>query len=71
VATLKPDIPVSQTGPSGFYYLQLEENLVDYSARDSSSTSLVSSRPHTQLEEKDPADEGTKDEGRSGREGVR
>jgi hypothetical protein len=35
------------------------------------STSLVSSRPHRQPEEEDPADEGTKDEGRSSREGER
>jgi hypothetical protein len=31
----------------------------------------VSSRPHAQLEEEDPMDEGTEDEGRSGREGER
>jgi hypothetical protein len=28
---------------------------------------LVSSRPHAQLEEEDPVDEGAKDEGRGGR----
>jgi hypothetical protein len=35
------------------------------------STSLVSSSPHAQTEEEDPADEGVEDEGRSDREGER
>jgi hypothetical protein len=39
--------------------------------QDGSSTSMVSSRPHAQLEEEDPADEGVEDEARSGREGER
>jgi hypothetical protein len=35
---------------------------------DGSSTLMVSSRPHTQPEEEDIADEGAEDEGRSDRE---
>jgi hypothetical protein len=38
---------------------------MDYHARDGSSTSLVSSRPHAQLVEEDPTDEGAKDDGGS------
>jgi hypothetical protein len=59
-----------QTGQSGFLnwiiqFLQLQEKeaLEYYCARDGSSTSLVSSRPHVQPEEEDPVNEGTKDEG--------
>jgi hypothetical protein len=70
VAT-KPDSPVSQTKPSGFFSFRTEEALKYYCVRDGSSTSLVSSRPHAQPEEEDPIDEGTKDEGRSDREGER
>jgi hypothetical protein len=61
----KSDSLVSQTGPSGFFSFGTEEALEYYCAQDGSSTSLVFSRPHAQSEEKDPADEGTKDEGRS------
>jgi hypothetical protein len=67
----KLDSPVSQIRPSGFFSFRTEEALEYYCARDGSSTSLVSSGPHAQLEEEDPADEGIKDEGRSGREGER
>jgi hypothetical protein len=66
----KPDSPVSQTEPSAFVKPRTEQDAEDYHARDGSSTSLVSSRPHAQLEE-DAVDEGTKDEGRSSREGER
>jgi hypothetical protein len=68
---LKPDSPVSQTGPSVFFSFRTEEALEYNYARDGSSASLVSSRPHTQPEEEDPMDDGAKDEGRSGREGKR
>jgi hypothetical protein len=67
----KPDHPVYQTRPSGFYSLQSEAIVEDYRTRDSSITSLVSPRPHVQPEEEDPADEGVEDEGRSGWEGER
>jgi hypothetical protein len=69
--TSKLDSLVSQTGPSGFCGFRVEEGFKDHRARDGSSTSLVSSKPHTQLEEEDPSDEGAKDEGRGGREGKR
>jgi hypothetical protein len=71
VTSAQLDSPVSQTGPSGFVRLRTEGDVEDYHARDGSSTSLVSSRPHVQLEEKDPADEGAEDEGRSSREEER
>jgi hypothetical protein len=60
-----------QTRQSGFIRLRIEGDVEDYRARDSSSTSLVSSRPHAQPEEEDQMDEGAKDEGRSGQEGER
>jgi hypothetical protein len=60
----KPDSPVSKTGPSGFGSLEIEANFEDHRARDGSNTSLLSSMPHTQLEEEDPMNEGIKDEGR-------
>jgi hypothetical protein len=44
---------------------------MDYHARVSTGTLLVSSRTHTQPEEEDPRDEGTEAEGRSSREGER
>jgi hypothetical protein len=69
--TSKPDSPVSQTRPSGFITCRAEGCIEDYRAWDGSTTSLVSSRPHVQLEEEDPMDEGTKDEGGSGQEGER
>jgi hypothetical protein len=65
VAT-KPDNLFSQTGPSGLFSFRTEEALEYYCAWDGSSISLVSSRPHTQLEEEDPVDEGAKDKRRSG-----
>jgi hypothetical protein len=60
------DSPIFQIGPSSFFRFRTEEAFEDYCTQDGSSTSLVSSRPHTQLEEEDPADEGAEDEGRSG-----
>jgi hypothetical protein len=42
----------------------IEGDAEDYRAWDGSSTSLVSSRPHIQLEEENPTDESTEDEGR-------
>jgi hypothetical protein len=54
-----------QTGTSGFFSFKTEEAIEDYCTRDGSDTSLVSSKPHAQLEEEDPADESTKDEGRA------
>jgi hypothetical protein len=71
MVTSKPNSPVSQTGPSGFCGFKAEEGFDDHHARDSSNTSLVSSRPHSQLEEEDLMDEGIEDEGRGGREGKR
>jgi hypothetical protein len=59
--TSKPDSPVSQTGLSDFFSLRKEKALEYYCTRDSSNTLLVSSRPHVQSEEEDPADEGAKD----------
>jgi hypothetical protein len=59
--TSKPDSLVSQTGPSDFCGFRAEEAFEDHFAQDGSSTSLVSSRPHTQPEEEDPADEGAAD----------
>jgi hypothetical protein len=69
--TSKLDSPVSQTGPSGFVRFRIEGYIEDYHVQDGSSTSLVSSRPHVQPEEEDPADEGAEDEGRSDRDGER
>jgi hypothetical protein len=69
--TSKSDSSVSQIGPSGFFIFRTEEALEYYCAQDGSSTSLVSSMPHAQSEEDDPADEDAKDEGRSGQEGER
>jgi hypothetical protein len=60
-----------QTGPSGFFSFRIEEALKFYCTQDGSSTSLVSTRPHTQQEEEDLADEGAKDEGRNSQEGER
>jgi hypothetical protein len=59
--TSKPDNPVSQTVPSGFFSFRKEEALEYYCIQDGSNTLLVSSRPHIQSEEEDPADEGAKD----------
>jgi hypothetical protein len=69
--TSKLNSLVSKTGPSGSCSPRPEATVEDYRARDSSSTSLVSSRPHAQLEEEDLADEGVEDEGRGGQEGER
>jgi hypothetical protein len=66
MATSKLDSLVSQTEPFGFGSFMIEAYVEDYRAWDGFSTSLVSSRPHDQPEEEDPADEGTEDEGRSG-----
>jgi hypothetical protein len=66
MTTSKLNNLVFQTEPSGFFSFRTEEALEYYCAQDSFSTSLLSSRPHAQLEEKDPAGEGTKDGGRSG-----
>jgi hypothetical protein len=63
MAAAKQDSPVSRTGSSSSFSFRKKEALEYYCARDGSSTSLVSSRPHVQPEEEDPADEGTKDEG--------
>jgi hypothetical protein len=50
VMSTKPDSPISKTGPSNFVSFRTQEGFEDYRAWDGSSTSLVSSRPHTQLE---------------------
>jgi hypothetical protein len=65
----KPDSLVSKTRPSSFGSLRTEANVEDYRTRDSSSSSLVSSRTHTQSEEEDPMDESAKVEGGRGLEG--
>jgi hypothetical protein len=62
----KLDSTVSQIRPSGFFSFRTEEAFEDYYTLDDFDTSLLSSKPHTQLEEEDLADEGAKDEGRSG-----
>jgi hypothetical protein len=62
----KPENLVSQTRPSGFFSFRAKEALEYYYARDGSSTSLVSSRPHAQPKEEDPANEGMKDKRRCG-----
>jgi hypothetical protein len=67
----KPDSPVSQIGPSGFFSFRTEEALKYYYTWDGSITSSVSPRPHTQPEEEDPTDEGIKYERRSDQEGER
>jgi hypothetical protein len=67
----KPDSPVSKTRPSGFGNLRIEAKVEDYHARDSSNSSLVSSRTHASSEEEDPIDEGVEAEGGCGREGKR
>jgi hypothetical protein len=69
--TTKPDSSVSKTRPSDFGSLGTEANVEDYRARDSSSSSLVSSRTHAQLGEEDPTYESAKVEGGRGREGKR
>jgi hypothetical protein len=71
VIAMKPDSLVSKTGPSSFVRLKTEEDVEDYRARDGSSTSLVSSKPHAQLEEEDLTDECTEDKGGSSRDGER
>jgi hypothetical protein len=53
----KPGSPVSKTGPSSFSSLGIGANIEDYHAQGSSSSSLVSSMTHAQLEEEDPMDE--------------
>jgi hypothetical protein len=69
--TSKPDRLVSQTKLSGLCGFRVEEGFKDHCTQDGSSTSLVSSRPHTQPKEEDPADEGAEDDERGGREGTR
>jgi hypothetical protein len=66
MVTSKPDSPISQTRPSSFYSPRPEATVKDYHTRDSSSTSLVSSRSHAQPEEEDPMVEGTEDKGIGG-----
>jgi hypothetical protein len=58
-----------QIGPSGFSSFMTEAYVEDHHARDGSSTSLVSSRPHAQPEEEDPMDESVEDEERRSQEG--
>jgi hypothetical protein len=65
----KSGSPVSQTGPSDFSGFRTEVGFKDYRARNDSNASLVSCRPHIELEEEDPVDEGAEDEGRCDREG--
>jgi hypothetical protein len=48
-----------------------EEGFKDHQARDGSNTSLVSFRPHTQLEEEDSVNEAAEDERRGDGEGER
>jgi hypothetical protein len=67
----KSDSSVSQTGPSGFCSFRIEDALKYHCTWDSSGTSLVPSRPHTQPAEEDLADEDTKVEGRSDQKGER
>jgi hypothetical protein len=67
----KPDSTVSKIRPSGFSGFGTEEGFKDHHAQHGSSTSLVSSRTHAQLEEEELADEGTEAEGRSSQEGER
>jgi hypothetical protein len=69
VAVAKPDSPVFKTEPSDFSRFRTEEDIGDHHARDSTSTSLVSSRTHAQPKEEDPTDEGVEAKGRSDREG--
>jgi hypothetical protein len=64
-AATKPNNLVFYTGPSSFSGFKTEEGLEDYCARDSSNTSFVSSRTHTQPEKEDPADQGVEAEGGS------
>jgi hypothetical protein len=54
------------TGPSGFSGFGTMEDIEEHHARDGTSTSLVSSRTHAQLEKVDPMDEGAEAEGSSG-----
>jgi hypothetical protein len=69
MAVAKLNSPVSQTRPTDFFSFRIEEALEYYCAQDGSNASLVSSRPHAQPEEEDPAAECAEDEGRSSREG--
>jgi hypothetical protein len=71
MTTSKPNYQVFQTRPSDFCGFRVEEGFEDHHTQDGSSTSLVSSRSHTQPEEEDPVNEGTKNEGRGGQEGKR
>jgi hypothetical protein len=66
VATSNSNSLVYQTVPYGFCSPRPEATDEEYRAQNSSSTSLVSSGPHAQLEEEDPVNEGTKDEAGSG-----
>jgi hypothetical protein len=59
----------SQTRPSGFSWINVERGFEDYRARNSTGTSLVSSRTHGQPKDEDPVVEGAKAEGRIGRKG--
>jgi hypothetical protein len=67
----KPNSLVSQIGPSGFSEFRTEEDVEDHFTQDGTSTSLVSTGNHAQLEEEDPMDEGVEAKGRKGREGER
>jgi hypothetical protein len=67
----KLDSLVSQIGPSSFFSFRTGEAFEDYRARDGSDTSLVSSKPHAQLEEEYQVDQGADAEGRSGQKGER
>jgi hypothetical protein len=67
----KLDSPIFQTRQFDFFSFRIQETLEYYYARDGSSASLVSSRPHVQPEMEDPSDEGAKYEGRSSRKGKR
>jgi hypothetical protein len=62
---------VWKTGASNFFKISSEGDFKDYHTWDGTSTLLVSTRAHTQLEEKDHEDEGSEAKGRSNREGER
>jgi hypothetical protein len=63
--TTKLNSLVSKTRPSSFGSFRKRVDLELQHARDGSSTTLVSSRPHAQLEYEDPMYDGAEDEGRS------
>jgi hypothetical protein len=61
----------SKTGESGFSRISSEREFKDHRTRDSITTSSMSIKAHTQLEEKDLENEGSEAEGRGDRKGER